>query len=341
MIGDMSATTERPAMIRLRHVLVLLCVWVISGIAMAADLPIAYPYPLQHFAFESQRQNVDMAYMDIEPSVKANGRSVLLLHGKNFCALYWQGTIESLTAKGYRVIAPEQIGFCSSSKPERYQFSFPQLAANTRALLDKLGLQRVSVVGHSMGGMLAVRYALTYRQNIDKLVLVNPLGLEDWRAKGVPYRSIDDWYKRELATSYESIEKYQRTSYYAGEWKPEYERLARHQASLYAGADRERLAWDQALAYDMIFNEPFIYELDQIGAPTTLIIGQRDRTAVGKDTVPEAVAATLGNYPTLARTAATRMPNTSLIELDGLGHVPQIEDPARFQPALLKALSKD
>ena len=65
--------------------------------------------------------------MDVPPA-KPNGQAVVLLHGKNFCAATWQATIAVLSAAGYRVIAPDQIGFCKSSKPAHYQFTFQQLA---------------------------------------------------------------------------------------------------------------------------------------------------------------------------------------------------------------------
>ena len=102
-----------------------------------------------------------MAYMDVKPA-HPNGRTAVLLHGKNFCAATWQATITALTEAGYRVIAPDQIGFCKSSKPAHYQFSFQQLAGNTHALLDSLGIDKATVMGHSTGGMLAIRYALMY-----------------------------------------------------------------------------------------------------------------------------------------------------------------------------------
>jgi pimeloyl-ACP methyl ester carboxylesterase len=101
-----------------------------------------------------------MAFMDIAPKGKANGRTALLLHGKNFCAATWERTLEALSEAGYRVIAPDQVGFCSSSKPEGYQFSFAQLAHNIQALLEQENIEQVTVIGHSMGGMLAARLAL-------------------------------------------------------------------------------------------------------------------------------------------------------------------------------------
>src|SRR6187402_2690091 len=128
----------------------------------------AYPQPVQSFGFESQQQALHMAYLDLAPSSKPNGRSVVLLHGKNFCAASWVATLEVLRGAGYRVIAPDQIGFCKSSKPKSYQYSFQQLADNTERLLSSLKLGKVTLLGHSMGGMLATRYALTYPDRVER-----------------------------------------------------------------------------------------------------------------------------------------------------------------------------
>ena len=105
-----------------------------------------YPYPVKRHDFTSQGKDVSMAYMDVAPTGDANGRTVVLLHGKNFCGATWKGTIEELTKAGYRVIAPDQIGFCASTKPEGYQFSFHQLAANTKGLLDSLNVEKPVII---------------------------------------------------------------------------------------------------------------------------------------------------------------------------------------------------
>src|SRR5215472_12893123 len=116
-----------------------------------------------------------MAYMDVKPMAPANGKTVVLFHGKNFCAATWQDTISALTGAGYRAIAVDQIGFCKSSKPAHYQFSLQQLAGNTHALLSSLGISRATIIGHSVGGMLGLRYALTFPDDVDLLMLVNPI----------------------------------------------------------------------------------------------------------------------------------------------------------------------
>jgi len=298
-----------------------------------------YPHEVRRFDFVSQGQRLSMAYMDVAPA-RPNGRAVVLLHGKNFCGATYESAISALTAAGYRTIAPDQIGFCKSSKPDGYQFSFLQLAANTHALLESLGVRKATILGHSMGGMLAARYALTYPQATERLVMVNPLGLEDWKAEGVPYATIDALHESELKTTFETVKAYQTKFYYAGEWKPAYDRWAEMNAGMYAGPGRDRIAWIGARASEMIYAQPVVYEFPRIAVPTTLMIGQADRTAPGANRAAPEIAERLGDYPALGRRAAAAIPGAKLVEFPGLGHAPQIEDPADFEAALLKALAQ-
>ncbi len=298
-----------------------------------------FPWPVEQYRFTLQQQ-LAMGYIDVKPQGNANGRTVVVMHGKNFCGVTWQDSINALSHQGYRVIAPDQIGFCTSTKPANYQYSFQQLALNTHQLLASLHVEKVTLVGHSTGGMLATRYALMYPQQVEKLVLVNPIGLEDWKAKGVPWRSVDDWYQRELKTSADSIKKYEQKTYYAGHWKPEYDRWVNMLAGLYNGPGRKIVAWNSALLYDMIFTQPVWYEFKDLAMPTTLMIGTADTTAIGSDIAPPEVKARIGHYDVLGKQVATMIPHATLIEFAGMGHAPQMEDPARFNQTLIASLSQ-
>ncbi|POA85725.1 alpha/beta fold hydrolase [Pseudomonas protegens] len=294
-----------------------------------------YPYPLQHFSFVSQGQALQMGYMDVPPQSPANGRSLVLMHGKNFCGATWEGSIKALSAAGYRVIVPDQIGFCTSSKPEHYQYSFQQLAQNTHQLLAKLGVSQASLLGHSTGGMLATRYALQYPDQVRQLALVNPIGLEDWKALGVPWRSVDQWYQRELKQTAEGIRRYEQQTYYAGRWKAEYQRWVDMLAGLNQGPGKRLVAWNSALIYDMIFSQPVYYEFQDLKMPTLLLIGTADTTAIGSDIAPPEVKARIGHYQDLGRKVAQRIPHSTLVQFPGLGHAPQMEQPEPFHQALL------
>ena len=298
-----------------------------------------YPHPVSHYRFQSQGAAMDMAYMDVKPA-RPNGDTIVLLHGKNFCAATWQGSIGVLTGAGYRVIAPDQIGFCKSTKPQYYQFSFEQLASNTHALLESLGIAKAVIMGHSMGGMLATRYGLMYPQATEQLVLVNPLGLEDWRAKGMPWQSLDAQVQTQLKTTADSIRDYERSTYYAGTWKPEYEPWVQMQAGLYRGSGKEIVARNGALTSEMIYTQPVFHEFENLKMPVLLLIGDKDTTAPGKQFAPPELRSQLGNYPVLAKAAVARMPHGKLVEFAGLGHSPQIQDPAAFHKALLAGLIK-
>ncbi|HEY4297641.1 MAG TPA: alpha/beta hydrolase [Paraburkholderia sp.] len=297
-----------------------------------------YPAPVERFDFTSQGVPLQMAYMDVKPT-QPNGRTVVLLHGKNFCSATWDVTIQRLSDAGYRVIAPDQIGFCKSSKPEHYQYSFQQLARNTHALLESLGVRNATMIGHSTGGMLAIRYALMYPHETQQLVLVNPIGLEDWKAKGVPSLSVDQWYERELKTTADGIRRYEQATYYAGQWRADYEPWVQMLAGMYRGPGKQIVAWNSALLYDMIYTQPVVYELGELQMPTLLLIGQKDTTAIGKDAASPAVRAKIGHYPELGRAAAKAIPHATLVEFAGLGHAPQMQDPQAFHKALLEGLA--
>jgi len=298
-----------------------------------------YPYTLHHYAFESQGKRLQMGYMDVAANGKPNGRTAVLMHGKNFCGATWETSIKALSDAGFRVVAPDQIGFCTSSKPENYQYTFQQLATNTHELLTKIGVKEAIILGHSTGGMLATRYALMFPEDTERLAMVNPIGLEDWKAMGVPYRTVDQWLERETKVTAEGIRKYEQSTYYAGRWKPEFDRWVDMLAGLNNGPGHNLVAWNSALIYDMIFTQPVVYEFKELKVPTLLLIGDADTTAIGSDIAAPEVKAKLGKYSALGKQASQMIPGSTLVEFPGLGHAPQMEEPARFHKALLEWLN--
>ncbi|HIB36800.1 alpha/beta hydrolase [Mesonia sp.] len=332
----------------MKRILIILSILLISKSSLAQQDEIKnleidlsnyqYPYEVAFYDFEAQQQELQMAYVDEKPK-KWNGQTVVLLHGKNFNIAYWQTTIELLKENNYRVIAPDQIGFGKSTKPENFQYTFQQLAENTKNLLSEIEVENPIILGHSMGGMLATRFTLMYPEYTKQLVLVNPIGLEDWKLK-VPYQSIDDWYKGELKKDYKKIKAYQKESYYDGDWKPEYDEWVNILAGWTLNENYERIAWNAALTYDMVFTQPVVYEFPEIEVPTLLIIGTRDRTALGKGLVSKEVKATMGLYDKLGKETANKIPNAHLEEIEDVGHLPHIEAFDSFAEKLIPNLMK-
>ncbi len=98
---------------------------------------VTYPFPVKFRSFSSQNQTLRMAYMDIKPD-NYKGKTIVLLHGKNFNGFYFENTANSLLNEGFRVVMPDQIGFGKSSKPQQYQFSFQQLSDNTKNSIRRI-----------------------------------------------------------------------------------------------------------------------------------------------------------------------------------------------------------
>ncbi len=314
----------------------------VSGVVdLGANLErFAYPWPVRQMAVPlASGEAAQVAFMDVRPKGAGNGRTVVLLHGKNFCGATWEATARALLADGYRVVIPDQIGFCKSSKPVGYQYTLVGMAATTEAVLRQIGVTRASVVGHSMGGMLAMRFAIQFPERVERLVLVNPLGLVDRLAQGVPYSSVAKLFEGERKTNAASIKAYQLRNYYHGTWKPEYDRWVRMAAGMSAGVGRDTVALAQAKTSQMILTQPVFYELERIIAPTTLMVGGLDETAFGRAEAPEALRALLPAIPKLAPAAVRRIKGAKLVRWPDLGHSPQVEAPARFQQALREALA--
>jgi len=297
----------------------------------------AYPFEVKTFDFNSQNQDLKMRYMDVGNQTAE--KVIVLLHGKNFSGYYWEQVAKDLLNKGYRVIIPDQIGFGKSSKPAAYQYSFGQLALNTKSLIDNLNIEKYDLVGHSMGGMLAVTFAVNYSDSVNKLVLINPIGLEDY-SRYVAFKDVNFFYQRELAGTLEKAINYQKSNYYDGQWSSQYEQLLTPLKGMLAGDDWPIVAWNNALTYGPIFSENIVDRLSQITNKTYLIIGTRDKTGPGRGWLKAGTSRKLGEYKELGKNAQSLIEGSVLIELDGLGHMPQYEDYSTFIKAFNKVIDQ-
>lgn len=296
---------------------------------------VKYAYPIKYVKIVAEGQTLNMAYMDVMPKAAANGKTVMLFHGKNFGGYYWTNVINKLSSQGFRVIVPDQIGFGKSSKAFIH-YSFHEMAKWNKQLLDSLGIAKASVLGHSMGGMLATRFALLFPEKTEKLLLENPIGLEDYRTF-VPYVNTEQQYQTELKSSAESIKKYYQTSYFTT-WKPEYDELVRIAAGVTFSADYPRWAKVAAMTFTMIYEQPVVHEFQNLKVPTVLFIGKQDHTIVGKGLLSAALQAKYGQYKVLGKATAEKIKGAKLIEFETAGHIPHLEVPTEFLEALVREL---
>lgn len=293
-----------------------------------------YPYPLKEFNSSLQGQAATMVYMDVPALGKQRG-VVVLFHGKNFSSDYWATTIAGLSNAGYRVIAPDQIGFGKSSKPD-VSYHFDDLAANTKALLTSLKVKQVSVIANSMGGMLGVRFARLYPQTVQKLVLENPLGLEDY-SKDIPPQNNEALLKLEMAQTEASYRRFLQS--YFPNWQPSYEKFVEVYVRVQKGPDYPAYAKTSVLTYQMIAEKPVVNDLPQLKMPVLLVIGQKDRTVFGRRFAPPEAVKALGNFPELGKKAQAVIPNARLVPIDNVGHVPHVEVSDQFVKIVLEFLN--
>jgi pimeloyl-ACP methyl ester carboxylesterase len=90
----------------------------------------------------------------------------------------------------------------------------------------------------------------------------------------------------------------------------------------------------------MIFTQPVCYEFQDITCPALLIVGTLDKTAIGKQLVSPEVRKTMGNYEALGKTTRDKIPDATLVELPGVGHLPHIEAFDQFIKPLIAFLEK-
>jgi pimeloyl-ACP methyl ester carboxylesterase len=284
---------------------------------------VEYPYPVAYLPLTMYGQDVRMAYMDVPPAGQPNGRTVVLFHGMNFGGFYFAGPIEILRKEGFRIVVPDQIGFGRSSKPI-IPYNFHDMALNSRRLLESLGISRVTIIGHSMGGMLSARFAASFPDITERAVIYDPIGLTDPRYER-PWRSTDEAYKATMtqtndqrwAAFYANIRRYFPAP---GAWKPEYEQYVRILYAPTLSGDWPRLAMVRSIYQQITYLDPVVYDWPKIKVKTLVIGGEKD----GQD------------FPKLAKHIADSIPGAELVIIPNAGHVPHLEVPDQFFPPLLK-----
>lgn len=107
--------------------------------------------------------------------IAGSGPALLLIHGVGDNSKSWE-TVHAKLAQRFTVIAPDLLGHGESDKPHA-DYSLPAFANGMRDLLAVLGIDRVTVVGHSFGGGVAMQFAYQYPQLVERIVLVSAGGV--------------------------------------------------------------------------------------------------------------------------------------------------------------------
>ena len=284
---------------------------------------IPYPHPVQYLDINIFGQDLKLSYMDVKPEGTANGQTAMLFHGMNFTGKAFEVTIDALTTAGFRVVVPDRIGYGRSSKPN-IPYNLHVFTSNAKALLDHLEIPEVAIVGHSMGGMVATRFAMTYQDTTTHVVMVNQIGMTDQR-QGRAWRDIEEVYRGVLGTSYQSILR-NHMRYYPT-WKPEYLEWVRLQYGLTLTSEWPVLARIRAWQTQILFFDPVVYDWQHIRTKALVMGGAADTLT--------------RNYAAAARRVAETLSNAELVLFPGVGHNPHFEIPDEYHTELIRFLRSD
>ena len=133
---------------------------------------------------------------DVIDEGPADGPVVVLLHGFPQFATSWERVIPELTAQGFRCLAPDQRGYSPGARPmRRRDYRLPQLLSDVDALIDASGAQRVHLVGHDWGAVVAWAYAAARPERLASLAPLSvPHPAAFLRALATSRQFLSSWY---------------------------------------------------------------------------------------------------------------------------------------------------
>lgn len=292
--------------------LALLLLALAGAAAWTPDIPRA-ELEARHARGPQDFLQVDGMRLHLRDSGPRDAPAVLLLHGFGGSLHTWDAWARGLESS-HRVLRFDQPGAGLSAPDRLGAYTDERGIAVVAALLDQLGLQRASLVGHSMGGRLAWRFAAAHPERVHKLVLVAPDG---FASPGFDYGKAPEvgWVTGLLRwTLPRPLLRASLAPAYADEAAMPDAVVARYHELLRAPGNRQALL-DRMGQLVLQPPEPW---LARITAPTLLVWGEQDRM------IPVANAA---DYQRL-------VPRTQLLRLPGVGHLPQEEAPDAALPAL-------
>lgn len=270
--------------------------------------------PYQHAARFLVIDGLRIAYTDSNPSglitLDDEPAPVVFVHGVA-ATLDWFADVSTRVAAARRSVAIDLIGFGKSDKPQ-LDDAIPFYVELLEKIFKELGVDRVTLVGHSMGGMVAALFALERPQMVDRLVLVAPAGV---RPVPPEHRAeiLDHWSRARLT----SMDEAEWRGWFAAmvhKWTDEMEDVWRLQCELAKGVRFREWAAAAESAVESVLRHPIGERFRDIAAPTLVVWGAEDRA------VPYEHAEEL----------AAMIPGARLATIGSCGHYPMLERPEAF-----------
>lgn len=291
-------------------------------------------HPSIGFSFRQLQYPLPTRYLDVdgvEIAYSETGQgepALVLVHGLGSYLPVWSRNIAALS-RHHRVVAIDLPGYGRSSKAN-YRYSMRFFAQAVQAVLDRLRLQRVVLVGHSMGGQIAMTHALLHPGRAEALILVAPAGLEkfepgegSWLAEAVSKEFVQltplDGIYQNLAGNFLRMPD-------AAQF------MANDRVRIVGGPDFDAYAYAVSRSVNAMIREPV--DVRQIVTPTLIVFGEDDGL------IPNPILHG-GDTRALAEKAVSQFPCAQLVMIPRAGHMVQFEQPGLFDHAVLEFLAKE
>lgn len=296
-----------------------------SNYAQSAFAKLSSPGPMQ----EIKLGQVRLSFFD-SGSQGTVGAPIVLLHGLGEHAGYWDENVPTLIAAHRRVIVPDLAGHGRSSKePGHYSMSLQAKLIN--ALLDQLKLSEpVILVGHSMGGHIALRFSRSYPSRVQRLVLISPAGIERFTAEESAWLNRVSTVSTLASRSPSDLRAHFKRNIF-GLWGRAAEAHLNERFTL--NKDPQFLDYIRAVVSSIqgMLNDRVAYELNQVEVPTYLMMGAEDRL------IPNPYLHG-GRAKDIIVQAQKQFPNLiKAVLLPQIGHMPQIEAPRQVENFILNS----
>jgi len=304
--------------------LILILVVLLAGCArpysytpLTSMQELEYPFPTK---FQVLDETTTVAYMEVGPT---SGPVLLFIHGLGSYAPAWKQNLTGLQDK-YRCIAIDLPGYGKSSKGA-YTGSMTSYAKFVGAFITAKGLKEVTVVGHSMGGQIAMTLALTQPELVRKLVLAAPAGFEtfspgerEWFRDGLSAKATRLTPARQIVLNYHS-------NFY--DMPEEADFMIRDRLAMRTATDFEWYCYIIPESVKGMVNEPVFSRLPEIKQPVLVVFGEND------ELIPNRFMHG-GTTKEVAEAGHQKLPNSELLMLPKKGHFAHFEGFEAFNEAV-------
>jgi pimeloyl-ACP methyl ester carboxylesterase len=306
--------------------------------AMVISLSLAATgcHPKTGFAFRQLQYPVATRYLDVDGvevaySEMGEGEpALLLIHGLGSYLPVWSRNLAALSRQ-HRVVAIDLPGYGRSSKAN-YRYSMRFFAQVVQAVIERLHLEHVVLVGHSMGGQIAMTHALRYPGRAEALVLVAPAGFEKFEPGEGGW--LGDAVSKEfvMLTPLDGIHANLASNFSRMDSSAQF--MADDRVRIIGGPDFDAYAYAVSRSVYAMIHEPVLDRLPEIRVPVLVTFGADDAL------IPNPILHG-GDTRKLAEKAVSKMPCAQLFMIPRAGHMVQFEQPRIWNQAVLEFLAKE